>query len=106
VSSTTLADILASEVERDPNTAEVGRRMVDALDRLIVHGDSRVRHARTRLHGVSLIEAHMDALEVHMLCLAPETCRERHYDDPAALHAQSQITRFRVDAASRRLQPA
>jgi alkaline phosphatase D len=106
VSSTTLADILASEVERDPNTADVGRRMVDALDRLIVHGDPRVRHARTRLHGVSLIEAHMDALDVQLLCLPPEACRTPAYDDSTALRSQTQITRFRVDAASRRLQPA
>jgi alkaline phosphatase D len=106
VSSTTLADILASEVERDPNTAEVGRRMVDALDRLIVHGDSRVRHARTRLHGVSLIEAHMDHLDARFLCLPPEACRTPAYDDPTGLRSQTQITRFRVDAASRRLQPA
>ena len=39
VSSTTLADILGREVDRDPATAEVGRRMVEQLDALIVHGD-------------------------------------------------------------------
>lgn len=106
VSSTTLADILASEVERDPNTADVGRRLVEQLDALIVHGDPRVLHARTRLHGVTLIEARMDALDVQLLCLPPEACRERRYDDPAALRVQLQISRFRVDARSRRLQSA
>lgn len=106
VSSTTLADILASEVERDPNTAEVGRRMVDALDRLIVHGDPRVQHARTRVHGVTLIEARMDALDVQLLCLPPEACRERRYADTRALREQLQITRFRIDAATRGLRPA
>ncbi len=105
VSSTTLADILGSEVERDPNTAEVSRRMVEQLDALIVHGDPCVRHARTRLHGVTLIEAHMDHLDARFLCLPPQACRTPAYDDSTALRAQTQITRFYVDAASRRLQP-
>ena len=106
VSSTTLADILASEVERDPNTAEVGRRMVEQLDALILHGDPRVQHARTRVHGVSLIEARMDALEVQLLCLPPEVCRSRGYEDAGALHEKLQITRFRIDAATRSLRSA
>jgi len=106
VSSTTLADILASEVERDPNTAEVGRRMVDALDRMIIHGDPRVRHARTRVHGVTLIEARMDALDVQLLCLPPEACRERRYDDATALREQLQVTRLRIDAAAHKLRDA
>lgn len=105
VSSTTLADILGSEVERDPNTAEVGRRMVDALDRLIAHGDPRVRHARTRVHGVTLIEARRDALQVQLLCLPPDVCRERAYADPAALGAQRIRHAFAVDAATRTLRP-
>lgn len=106
VSSTTLADILASEVERDPNTAQVGRRMVEQLDALIVHGDPRVKHARTRVHGVTLIEARIDALDVRLLCLPPEACRERGYDDAPALRAQLQITRFRIDATTRSLHHA
>lgn len=106
VSSTTLADILASEVEREPNTAELGRRMVEQLDALILHGDPRVQHARTRVHGVSLIEARMDALEVQLLCLPPEVCRSRGYEDAGALHEKLQITRFRIDAATRSLRSA
>jgi alkaline phosphatase D len=105
VSSTTLADILASEVERDPNTAEVGRRMVDALDRLIVHGDPRVKHVRTRLHGVTLIEARPDALHVQLICLPPEACREQGYADPARLAARRIRQALVVDAATRTLRP-
>lgn len=103
VSSTTLADILGSEVERDPTTAEVGRRMVQQLDALIAHGDPRVRHARTGVHGVTLIEAHMDRLDARFLCLPAGVCRQRAYDDPAALSGQWQATRFRADASSREL---
>lgn len=103
VSSTTLADILASEVERDPNTAEVGRRMVEQLDALIVHGDPRVQHARTRLHGVTLIEARMDALDVQLLCLPPDACRDQGYADPAHLAVRRIRQAFVVDAATRTL---
>ncbi|WP_395791577.1 alkaline phosphatase D family protein [Aquimonas sp.] len=103
VSSTTLADILASEVEKDPNTAAVGRRMVERLDALIVHGDPRVQHARTRVHGVTLIEANMDSLNAQILSLPAEACRNRHYESPQALAPQRSRTGFSVSAAQRQL---
>jgi hypothetical protein len=79
--------------------------MVEQLDALIVHGDPRVQHARTRVHGVSLIEARMDALDVQLLCLPPDACREQGYADPAHLAARRIRQAFVVDAATRTLRP-
>ncbi len=101
VSSTTLADILSREVERDPATAEVGRRMVEQLDALIVHGDPRVQLARTRLHGVTVIEVSMNSFDARFLCLPPEACRSRSYDTPDALAAATTQLHFTSSASER-----
>ena len=106
VSSTTLADILAGEVERDPATADAGRRMVQALDALVAAGSPELRHVRTRRHGVCVARVDGSAFEVELMTLAPALCREPFYDRPEALAAQFERHRFRIDAASGRLDGA
>lgn len=102
VSSTTLADILGREVERDPATAEVGRRMVEQLDTLIVHGDPRVALARTREHGVVVVEADLQGLRARFLCQPPTANGERLYETPDAVPGRREHG-FEVDAGSRSL---
>jgi alkaline phosphatase D len=102
ISSTTLADILSREVEREPATAEVGRRMVDGLDALIVHGDPRVALARTREHGVVLVEADRHSLRARFLCQSNAANGTRLYDAPDRVPDRREHV-FEIDAASRAL---
>ena len=103
VSSKTLADILASEVEKDPSTAEVGRRLVAALDALIQSGDPALRHAETRVHGVGIAEVSADSFSVRMPVLPSGVCLSSGYDNPDAIAAARSVRHFVVDATRRKL---
>ena len=102
VSSQTLKDILAGSAGDDPDTAETGRRLVEALDDVILEGDARIRHAQTSRHGVGLIEIGADGkLQASFFELPADACRQRLYGQPEAMKAKLHRVRFVVDAGDR-----
>ncbi|MET0809173.1 MAG: alkaline phosphatase D family protein [Pseudoxanthomonas sp.] len=106
VSSQTLKDILAGSAGDDPDTADTGRRLVEALDGVIAGGDARIRHAQTSRHGAGLIEIGAEGdLRASFFELPAETCRQCLYEQPAAMHAQLQRIGFAVAASDRALRP-
>ncbi|WP_202841389.1 alkaline phosphatase D family protein [Luteimonas saliphila] len=100
VSSTTLGDIVADEVERDPASAATGRRLVEGLDALVAAGSSRLRHVCTRRHGVCLARVDGGVFEVELLTLPPALARQSFYERPEALAGQFERRTFRVAAES------
>jgi alkaline phosphatase D len=102
VSSQTLRDILAGSAGDDPDTAETGRRLVEALDAVLLEGDPRIRHAQTNRHGAGLIEIGADGnLRASFFELPAEACRQRLYERPEAMKAKLRRVRFAVDAGDR-----
>ncbi|MCB1564288.1 MAG: alkaline phosphatase D family protein [Lysobacteraceae bacterium] len=104
VSSQTLSDILAGEVERDPSTAQAGRRLVAALDQQVMEGSPVLRHAETRVHGVGIAEVDGTRFDIRVPTLPSSMCRERFYDEPEKAAAQGSTHRFSIDAETRTLQ--
>lgn len=76
--------------------------MVEQLDALIVHGDPRVALARTREHGVVLIDADMGSLRARFLCQPPEANATRLYERPDSVPGRREH-RFEASADTRTL---
>lgn len=104
VSSTTLADILAREAERDAANAEATRRLVAGLDPLVAAGDARIRHVQTRVHGLCVAQLDGDGFRVELLAVPPELCRRRLYDSPRELEESLVRHRFRIAAEDGQVQ--
>lgn len=102
VSSQTLKDIMASSAGDDPETAAAGRRLVEALDDVLMEGDARIRHAQTSRHGAGLIEIGADGnLQASFFELPADACRQRLYEQPEVLKGKLRRVRFSVDAGDR-----
>ncbi|HEY5970630.1 MAG TPA: alkaline phosphatase D family protein, partial [Pseudoxanthomonas sp.] len=102
VSSQTLKDILGGSAGDDPATADTGKRLVEALDDVLLDGDPRIRHAQTSRHGAGLIEIGADGdLRASFFELPADACRQRLYEQPEAMKAKLRRVRFSVDARDR-----
>ncbi|MCD9029352.1 alkaline phosphatase D family protein [Luteimonas sp. BDR2-5] len=103
VSSETLGSIIERSARGDDAQAAATRRLAAALDAVIAHGNPAIRHAHTRHHGVGLVRIDGDNAEAEFLELPEHLCRERHYDDPAAIDAQLERHRFAFSRQDMRL---
>lgn len=102
VSSQTLKDIMAGSAGDDPDTAEAGRRLVEALDDVLLQGDPRIRHAQSSRHGAGLLEIGADGnLRASFFELPADACRQRLYEQPEAMKAKLRRERFAVGAGDR-----
>ncbi|GIX36945.1 MAG: hypothetical protein KatS3mg127_0184 [Silanimonas sp.] len=97
VSSTTLGSILGRNVDGDAATRAAGRRLVEALDALLIAGYPGLRYAQTRRHGVSLVMLGSEAMEVRFLEFDERLAGECLYERPGAWREQVQERRFRVE---------
>lgn len=97
VSSTTLGSILGKNVDGDAATQAAGRRLVEALDPLLLSGYPGLRYAQTRRHGVSLITLGREAVEVRFLEFDETLAGECLYERPGAWREHARERRFRVE---------
>lgn len=108
VSSTTIRSILAGslgEGEAD-DTGGAGARMVEHLDALVMAGFEGLRYAQTGRHGVGVLEARADAMDVRFLELPEALCREDLRATPERAAAARTTAAFTLDAATRTLRRA
>ena len=104
VSSTTLHEMSSNSAAADADNAEAGKRMVAALESLLLEGDPGLRYVQSRRHGVGTARVDAGAFAFEVTELPATLCRTCHYEDGAAVLAQASVRRFAVDAATHTLE--
>ena len=85
VSSTTLHEMSSNSAAADADNAEAGKRMVAALESLLLEGDPGLRYVQSRRHGVGTARVDAGAFAFEVTELPATLCRTCHYEDGAAV---------------------
>lgn len=106
VSSEPLKGMIARTVQGDdPAVRAAGERMVANLDAMFTAAFSPMRYAQSGRHGASVLAIDGDHVTVEFLELPADACRQRLYDDRAAVQARLRRQRFSVDRQTMTLRP-